>query len=96
MAYKGLWMSDVGENPQKQAGMAKWNGVVTSVDAIGACLQMYGAAGYLKDLGVERRLRDVMALLFTGGTINIMKIIVVQELLGKAFAGLRESGGGGA
>ena len=94
MAYKGLWMSDVGENPQKQAGMAKWNGVTTSVDAIAACLQMYGAAGYLKDLGVERRLRDVMALLFTGGTINIMKIIVVQELLGKAFAGLRDGGGG--
>lgn len=95
MAYKGLWMSDVGENPQKQAGMAKWNGVTTSVDAIGACLQMYGAAGYLKDLGVERRLRDVMALLFTGGTINIMKIIVVQELLGKSFAGLRDGGGAG-
>jgi cyclohexanecarboxyl-CoA dehydrogenase len=96
MAYKGLWMSDVGENPQKQAGMAKWNGVTTSVDAIAACLQMYGAAGYLKDLGLERRLRDVMALLFTGGTINIMKIIVVQELLGKAFAGLREIGESGA
>lgn len=93
MAYKGLWMSDVGENPQKQAGMAKWNGVTTAVDAIAACLQMYGAAGYLKDLGVERRLRDVMALLFTGGTINIMKIIVVQELLGKAFADLRDRGG---
>jgi cyclohexanecarboxyl-CoA dehydrogenase len=93
MAYKGLWMSDAGENPQKQAGMAKWSGVTTSIDAIGACLQMYGAAGYLKDLGVERRLRDAMALLFTGGTINIMKIIVVQELLGKSFAGLRGGGG---
>ena len=54
---------------------------------------MYGAAGYLKDLPIERRLRDVMALLFTGGTINIMKIIVIQELLGKEFAGLREGGG---
>ncbi|MGE0314273.1 MAG: acyl-CoA dehydrogenase family protein [Lautropia sp.] len=95
MAYKGLWMSDVAENPQKQAGMAKWNGVTTSVDAIAACLQMYGAAGYLKDLGVERRLRDVMALLFTGGTINIMKIIVVQELLGKDFAALRTGSGAG-
>ena len=36
-----------------------------------------------------------MALLFTGGTINIMKIIVIQELLGKDFAGLREGGGEG-
>ena len=56
---------------------------------------MFGAAGYLKDLPVERRLRDVMALMFTGGTINIMKVIVIQELLGKEFAALREGGGEG-
>ena len=93
MAYKGLWMSVVGQNPKMQATMAKWSSVTAAVDCIQACLQMYGAAGYLKDLPVERRLRDVMALLFTGGTINIMKIIVIQELLGKDFAGLREGGG---
>jgi cyclohexanecarboxyl-CoA dehydrogenase len=95
MAYKGLWMSVVGQNPKMQATMAKWYSVTSAVDCIQACLQMYGAAGYLKDLPVERRLRDVMALLFTGGTINIMKIIVIQELLGKDFAGLREGGGDG-
>jgi len=95
MAYKGLWQSVVGQNPKQQATMAKWYSVTSAVDCISACLQMYGAAGYLKDLQVERRLRDVMALLFTGGTINIMKIIVIQELLGKEFAGLREGGGEG-
>ena len=95
MAYKGLWMSVVGQNPKMQATMSKWYSVTTAVECIQACLQMYGAAGYLKDLPVERRLRDVMALLFTGGTINIMKIIVIQELLGRDFAGLREGGGDG-
>jgi cyclohexanecarboxyl-CoA dehydrogenase len=95
MAYKGLWMSVVGENPQLQATMTKQYAVTSSVDAIAACLQMYGAAGYLKDLQVERRLRDVMALLFTGGTINIMKIIAIKELLGKEFAGIRDGGGSG-
>ena len=95
MAYKGLWMSVAGENPKMQATMAKWSSVNAAIECIQACLQMYGAAGYLKDLPVERRLRDVMALLFTGGTINIMKIIVIQELLGKEFAALREGGGEG-
>lgn len=94
MAYKGLWMSIAGENPKMQATMAKFSSVTAAMESIQACLQMYGAAGYLKDLPVERRLRDVMALLFTGGTINIMKVIVIQELLGKEFAGLREGGGG--
>lgn len=91
MAYKGLWMSMVGENPAQQATMAKWYSVTSSVDAIYACLQMYGAPGYLKDLPVERRLRDVMALLFTGGTINIMKIVAIKELLGREFGISHES-----
>ncbi|MBK7471284.1 MAG: acyl-CoA/acyl-ACP dehydrogenase [Betaproteobacteria bacterium] len=95
MAYKGLWMSVAGENPKMQATMAKWSSVNAAIECIQACLQMYGAAGYLKDLPVERRLRDVMALMFTGGTINIMKVIVIQELLGKEFAALREGGGEG-
>lgn len=90
MAYKGLWMSMVGENPAMQATMAKSYSVTSAVDAINACLQMYGANGYLKEFPVERRLRDVMALLFTGGTINIMKIIAIKELLGKEFAALHD------
>lgn len=94
MAYKGLWMSIVGENPAMQATMAKWYSVTSAVDAIAACLQMYGANGYLKECSVERRLRDAMALLFTGGTINIMKIIAIKELLGKEFAAIRGDGGG--
>ena len=48
MAYKGLWMSVAGENPKMQATMAKWSSVTAAVDCISACLQMYGAAGYLK------------------------------------------------
>lgn len=92
MAYKGLWMSIVGQNPTQQATMAKWYSVTSSVEAISACLQMFGASGYLKDLPVERRLRDVMALQFTGGTINIMKIIAIRELLGKEFGGITGEG----
>jgi cyclohexanecarboxyl-CoA dehydrogenase len=93
MAYKGLWMGMVGQNPAMQATMAKWYSVTSAVEAIQACLQMYGANGYLKSYSVERRLRDVMALLFTGGTINIMKIIALKELLGKEFAAIRGEGG---
>lgn len=92
MAYKGLWMNTRGENAARTAGMAKWSGITFSIDAIKDCLQMYGAAGYLKDLPVERRYRDVLGLTFTGGTINVMKLIVVKELLGGEFMGI--SGGG--
>lgn len=92
LAYKGLWMNTRGENAAKVAGMAKWSGISYSCQAIHDCLQMHGAAGYLKDLGIERRYRDVLGLTFTGGTINVMKLIVVKELLGAEFMGI--SGGG--
>jgi cyclohexanecarboxyl-CoA dehydrogenase len=91
LAYKGLWMNNRGENAAKVAGMAKWSSIMFSIQAIGDCLQMHGAAGYLKDLPLERRYRDVLGLTFTGGTINVMKLIVVKELLGAEFMGI--SGG---
>jgi cyclohexanecarboxyl-CoA dehydrogenase len=89
LAYRALWMNDVGKNASRDAAMAKWFGITTGVQAISECLQMYGANGYLREWSVEQRLRDVTALLFTGGTINIMKLILVRELLGSEFAGLR-------
>jgi cyclohexanecarboxyl-CoA dehydrogenase len=50
---------------------------------------MFGANGYLRDVGIEQRLRDVHAFLFTGGTLNIMKLILVRHLLGAEYTGLR-------
>lgn len=88
LAYKALWMNVKGENAAKEATMAKWHAVTLSIQAIQDCLNMYGAAGYLNDLGVERRLRDTIGLSFTGGAINIMKLIVVKELMGKEYMGL--------
>jgi len=88
LAYKGLWMNMQNENAAREAGMAKWSGITYSVQAVYDCLQMHGAAGYLKDLDIERRYRDVIALTFTGGTINVMKLTVIRELLGKEFMGI--------
>lgn len=94
LAYKGLWMNNRGENAAKVAGMAKWSSITSSIQAIHDCLQMHGAAGYLKDLPLERRYRDVVGLTFTGGTINVMKLIVVKELLGSEFMGIAGGEGG--
>lgn len=91
LAYKGLWMNVRGENAAREATMAKWYSVTLAVDAIKDCLQMFGAAGYLIDRDVERRFRDAVGLMFTGGTVNIMKLIVVRELLGKQFMGIERA-----
>jgi cyclohexanecarboxyl-CoA dehydrogenase len=89
LAYRALWMNDAGEDASTEAAMAKWFGITISIQAISDCLPMFGANGYLKDWPVEQRLRDVMSLQFTGGTINIMKVLLVRQLIGAEFAGLR-------
>ena len=89
LAYRALVANDKGLDATKDAAMAKWFGITTGIEAIQDCLQMYGANGYLKDNAIEQRLRDVYSFLFTGGTLNIMKLILVRQLLGAEFAGLR-------
>lgn len=89
LAYRALVANDRGEDASADAAMAKWFGISTGVSVIQDCLQMFGANGYLRDVGIEQRLRDVYSFLFTGGTLNIMKLILVRQLLGAEFAGLR-------
>jgi alkylation response protein AidB-like acyl-CoA dehydrogenase len=90
LAYRALVANDHGEDATTDAAMAKWFGISTGVSVIQDCLQMFGANGYLRDNGIEQRLRDVYSFLFTGGTLNIMKLILVRQLLGAEYAGLRK------
>ena len=90
LAYRALVANDHGEDATADAAMAKWFGISTGVSVIQDCLQMFGANGYLRDNGIEQRLRDVYSFLFTGGTLNIMKLILVRQLLGAEYAGLRQ------
>ena len=88
MAYRALWKNDMGEDASVDAAMAKWFGITSGIDAITDCLPIFGANGYLETWPIEQRMRDVMALQFTGGTINVMKLILVRKLLGDEYAGL--------
>ena len=93
LAYRALWMNDQGEDASTDAAMAKWFGIRSSVDAISDCLSMHGANGFLTAHPYEQRLRDVTALLFTGGTINIMKILAIKNIIGREFAGIDRPSG---
>jgi cyclohexanecarboxyl-CoA dehydrogenase len=88
MAYKALWMNDRALDAVREAAMAKWFGITSATQAISDCLAIHGANGYLTELPLEQKLRDVMALQFTGGTINVMKLLLVKDYLGKEFTGI--------
>jgi acyl-CoA dehydrogenase len=53
-------------------------------------MMWFGAAGYTKDVGLELGFRGIMSYLVGAeGGLNIMRIILGRELLGKEFVPYR-------
>ncbi len=85
MCYKALWLRDQGRSSAKEAGMLKWMAPRFSVNAIRDCIVLHGHYGYTKDLPLEQRLRDVMAIEIADGTPQVSKLVAQRELMGKDF-----------
>ncbi len=59
-------------------------------DCVRRVMMWFGAAGYTKDVGLELGLRGVMSYLVGAeGGLNIMRIILGRELLGREFVPYR-------
>ncbi len=54
-------------------------------EVTGLALQIHGAYGYSKEYPLERMLRDGWGWGIAGGTIQIQKVTIASELLGKRF-----------
>ena len=54
-------------------------------DVAGTAVQIMGAYGYSKDYPMERRLRDAWGWGIAGGAIDIQKINIAAELVGRRF-----------
>lgn len=55
-------------------------------EAVKRVMMWFGAAGYTKDVGLELGLRGVMSYLVGAeGGLNVMRMILARELLGKEF-----------
>ncbi len=93
--YKAAWMLDLfykedrfsrGEI-NKAVALAKLIAPNTAFEIIKDVMVWHGAYGYTKEAGFERGLRGVTSYLVGAeGTMNIMKIIIGKELLGKEFS----------
>ena len=54
-------------------------------EVTGAALQLMGGYGYAKEYGMERRFRDSYGWGIAGGAIDIQKINIAAELVGRRF-----------
>jgi alkylation response protein AidB-like acyl-CoA dehydrogenase len=86
LAYRALWAVDNGVNAAREASMAKLYGARTAFEACDVALQTYGADGYTRELPLERMLRDVRGMYFSGGTPQIHSINIGREIFGKGYA----------
>ena len=85
LAYRTCWMRDQGMVHSKEAAMLHWWVGEKAHRIHHNCLLLHGHYGFSKDLPFEARMRDSYVGLLGEAPVNIMKIIISRELLGKGF-----------
>ncbi len=81
LAYKAAWLADVGERFTKQASMAKLYASEVAMRTTINAVQIHGGYGLLKDLPVERYMRDAKALAIIEGTSELQRVIISRDEL---------------
>lgn len=96
LTYKALWM--LGKEHKSQADRfevsrviaeAKMLAVPAALKAVDDAITWFGAYGYTEDCPLHIGLKAVKSYFWAEGSMEIMKIIVARELLGKEFVAYR-------
>ena len=85
LCYSALSKRTSGTPHTAEAAMCKWYGPLVASAAVKDCLLLHGHYGYATEMGLEQRLRDVMAVEIADGTAQIQKIIIARERYGREF-----------
>lgn len=85
LCYRALWLREQGLPHSKESAMCKWMGPKYAVRAIHNALLTHGHVGYSEEYPIQQRLKDAIGFEIADGTAEIMKLIVVRELLGKEY-----------
>jgi len=85
LCYRALWLADQGLPHTKASAMAKLISPIVAVNTIHNAMLIHGNVGYSTELYLEQRLRDAIGAEYGDGTAEIMKLIIIRELLGKEF-----------
>jgi acyl-CoA dehydrogenase len=83
LTYYCAWRLEKGEPPVKEISMAKLYAAQMSNRVADAALQVHGGYGYMMEYPVQRYWRDTRLSRIAGGTDEIMKEIIANELLGR-------------
>ena len=77
---------------QTQAAQAKILSAETAINVTNNALQLHGAAGYSRELPLERMVRDARMFTIGGGTAQVLRNQVASSILGMKFSQTRYPG----
>jgi len=80
-------MKDRGEPIGEASSLAKWTASDTAMRVTTDAVQLFGGAGYSRETGVERLMRDAKGAQIYEGTNQIHRLIVADEVLKRAGPG---------
>lgn len=97
LGYKALWLYSMEQKEKKvsrfevtkHCAEAKLLAPPFAFEAINDAIQWFGAFGYTVECPLDLALKGVRSYYWAEGTLEIMKIIVARELLGKDFVAYR-------
>ena len=82
LTYRAAWMRDVQKlRTTREAAMAKMMATESAQTVIDRALQMFGGAGVVSGMPVEKLYREIRALRIYEGATEVQKLIIARELL---------------
>lgn len=82
LTYRAAWMLDQHEPVNKEASMAKVFAADAAMKVTEDAVQIVGGAGYMRDLPVEKWMRDAKIMQIYEGTSQIQRVVISRYLIG--------------
>ncbi len=82
LAWRAAWLLDNHEPVNKEASMAKVFAADTAMKVTEDAVQIVGGAGYMRDLPVEKWMRDAKIMQIYEGTSQIQRVVISRFLVG--------------
>jgi alkylation response protein AidB-like acyl-CoA dehydrogenase len=82
LTWQCAWLIDQGEPATKESSFAKCFATDVAMRVTTDAVQIFGGYGYMKDLPLEKYMRDAKLMQIYEGTNQIQRIVIARHLLG--------------
>jgi acyl-CoA dehydrogenase len=84
LTWQCAWLIDQGHRATKESSLAKCVATDIAMRVTTDAVQVFGGYGYMKDLPLEKYMRDAKLMQIYEGTNQIQRLVIARHLLGLA------------